>query len=188
MNLFRKKLSDFFSVDIEQSKPLDNQVFQSLLFLVNRIGKTTINNVQIIETLKDSILQQQAAIKENSERINKERMNLITDNQEYEATIIEYSDLILLTEEYLKSAKHHEALEILDPIIRLNSNVLSKMGITIIPTKNVKPEGKLYIVNGIDETDNSELNGFVSRIVSHGYRRGERLIKKCSVTIYKLKS
>ena len=56
MNLFDKDIGSFEVKNLDNSMKYDDNVFQSFLFLLNRLAKGNSQNVKLIEQVQTSVL------------------------------------------------------------------------------------------------------------------------------------
>ena len=120
--------------------------------------------------------------------IRDERIKVLHDNEKLEKGILEYNDIVENLHNAAQSMKSLELAEMTTIALKALTQINAKLGVTKIPSdSHTIPDSEYHIICNTKDTENESFNDQISKVVENGYRRGEKVLRRASVTVFKYK-
>ena len=186
MNLLSRKLSDFQPIELEKQDEVENY-FDLLNGILKKINKTGQKSSNTLSSLKEEILSEVGKTSDLMNDLRDSRMSILNDNEKLEKSIIEYNDIIENLNRAAKSTSIPELSEMTNIAVKALDQVNAKVGITRIPSDaNTNTDPEYHIILNTVDTDNLSYSNQIANTLESGYRRGEKVLRRSSVSIYKI--
>ena len=185
MNLLKKTIEDFKPISLEDL-PNDDNYFDLLYGLLKKINKSGQKSSNTLSALKDEILTEVKRTSTTVDEVRDERAKVLHDNDKLKKGVIEYNDIVENLHNAALSTKNSELYDMTTIALKALDQINTKLGIVKIPSDRfTKPNAEYHMILNTVTTDNESYDGQIANTIETGFRRGNEVLRRASVEIYK---
>lgn len=185
MNLLKKKIEDFKPISLEEL-PNDDNYFDLLYGLLKKINKSGQKSSNTLSALKDEILTEVKRTSTTVDEVRDERAKVLHDNDKLKKGVIEYNDIVENLHNAALSTKIPELYDMTTIALKALEQINMKLGVVRIPSERfTKPDAEYHMILNTVKTDNESYDGQIANTIETGFRRGNEVLRRASVEIYK---
>lgn len=185
MNLLKKNIEDFKPISLEDL-PNDDTYFDLLYGLLKKINKSGQRSSNTLSALKDEILTEVKRTSTTVDEVRDERAKVLHDNDKLKKGVMEYNDIIENLHNAAVSTKNAELYDMTTIALKALEQINTKLGVVKIPSDRfIKPDAEYHMILNTTGTDNESYDGQIANTVETGFRRGNEVLRRASVEIYK---
>jgi len=185
MNLLKKNIEDFKPISLEDL-PNDDNYFDLLYGLLKKINKSGQKSSNTLSALKDEILTEVKRTSTTVDEVRDERAKVLYDNDKLKKGVIEYNDIVENLHNAALSTKNSELYDMTTIALKALDQINTKLGVLKIPSDRfTKPDAEYHMILNTVTTDNESYDGQIANTIETGFRRGNEVLRRASVEIYK---
>jgi molecular chaperone GrpE (heat shock protein) len=185
MKLLNKKLTDFKPIHLDENVQ-DDSYFDLLNNILKKIKKSGQKSSNTLSSMKDEILSEVGKTSDILNDMRDSRMKVLHDNDKLEKGILEYNDIVENLNRAAITTDIPELGEMTGVAVKALSQINAKLGVNNIPSEPyTAADPEYHIIVGTDITENNSYVDQISKTIEIGYRRGDKVLRRSSVTIFK---
>jgi molecular chaperone GrpE (heat shock protein) len=185
MNFFKKKISEFKPIQIDNNQKYNDSIYIELSKLLKRIGRSEQKSSQISELLKDEISEKLSKYDEIIDQVREKNIQQGTYLKTLEKGLLDYMDIIDNFEKVKEEIEDQTLLSSINVAVNIKDQINNKIGVLQLPGVGADIDIEAHYIIKTEETDNMQLDKKVKEVVEQGYRIGERLLRKATIIGYK---
>jgi molecular chaperone GrpE (heat shock protein) len=185
MDILKKKIHDFKPIEMPDIAKEDGY-FDLLYGVLKKINKTGQKSSNTISAMKDEIVEEVQKTYQTVEEMREERIRVIRDNERLEKGVIELNDIVENLGRAAEVTKIPELAEMITIASKAVDQINAKLGIIKVPAEpHTKIDDEYHIKINTEVSQNKANEGKISGVVEQGYRRGDKVLRRASVIVFK---
>jgi molecular chaperone GrpE (heat shock protein) len=187
MAILGRDLRDYKAVLLPDEAPSATALSDELRSILRRIGKADQKSSQLLELfrieLSDTLSENRHLVDDTREQMGRLAQQL----QTVERGLLDYFDIL---DNLAKAAEMVQDRTFGDAIafaLTAKTQINERMGIQIVPGVGSKADAEVHFIVEARNTSTHGDDGAIAEVLEAGYRRGDRLLRKASVIVWRYK-